>query len=524
MDKAGRVFLFGKEAQDALLAGAEITYKTVATTFGPRGRNVLAKKPFGMPRLTRDGVTVARETYLSDDPTNMGTQLLLEASETTNRVAGDGTSATVVLGYHLMKHGLQAIAAGTHPMVVRDIITDDATLLLNELDKIAKPIKKSQLEQVASVSSGDPLLGKLIAEAIEKVGPDGGINAEKYPVESVEREYMQGYYLQVGFQALQSGKKELHEPMVLIVQKRIASAIDIGEILERARTAKNLQPGRDPMKFLLIGNIDGAAHNHVVDLINRGAMDAILIKTPPQFGEMGNALLEDIAIYTGCEPISESTNLREIGEEHVGTVDKAVASKNEATLYGDNSGELVQDRIAEIKEQIQTEIGDAVVEKLRDRIAKLEGKIALFKIGGATETEKEEKADRVEDAILAARGAVSHGVVPGGGATWLVLSNTPTISTMSKDALRAVFRKLLTNANLPAEVKLDEALKAKPGTGYNLRESDELVDMVESGVLDSKKVVEQVIRNASTFAGSILTTDVLIVDEKDKDGKIVGRA
>ncbi len=520
MDKAGRKFIFGKEAQDALLEGAEITYQTVTTTFGPRGRNVLAQKPFGMPRLTRDGVSVARETYLSDNPTNMGTQLLLEASEKTNATAGDGTSATVALGYHLMKNGNQAIAAGVHPMVVRDTITKDSELLLDELDKMGKPIKKGQLTQVASVSSGDPLLGQLIAEAVEHVGPDGGINAEKYPVESVEREYTEGLYLQSGFQALQTGKKELHEPMVLVLQKRIASAIDIGEILQRASQSKNLQPGRDPMKFVIIGNLDATGYNHVVDLINRGALDAIVIKTPPQFGEMGNQLLEDIAIYCGCEPISESTNLRAVGEEHVGSVDKVVANKMEATLYGDNSGELVQDRIAAIKEQAESEISDGVIEKLRDRVAKLEGKIALFKIGGATETEKEELADRVEDSILASRAAALHGVVPGGGATWIELSKARGISDISRNALRSVFTKLLTNANLPAELKLHEALEAKAGYGFNLRSGDKLVDMVEAGILDPKLVVSEVIKNASSFAGAILTTDVLIVDEPgNKDAR-----
>lgn len=523
MEKAGRVFLYGDDAQKALLEGAEVVYKTVTTTFGPRGRNVLAQKPFGMPRLTRDGVTVARETYLSEPTTNAGAQVLLEASEKTNQVAGDGTTATVALCYQLIKFGNLAIQDGLHPMVLRDTLNRDADLLLEELDKIAKPIRKHQVEQVATVSSGDPLLGKLIAEAIDYVGPDGGINAEKYPVEEVERTYTEGYYMQSGFMALQQGKRELREPMVIVIQKRIASAMDIGEILERARMAKNLQPGRDPMKFLIIGNVDAGAYTHVVDLINRGAMDAVLIKTPPPFGEMGNALLEDIAIYCGCEPVGESTNLRSIGEEHVGTVDKVAASKLDCTLYGDNTGELVQDRITAIKSQIETEIGDGVIEKLRDRVAKLEGKVALFKIGGATETEKEEKADRVEDAILAARGAALHGVVPGGGSTLLALSKAEGLSDISRNALRAVFRKLLTNANLAADTKLTEALNAKPGHGYNLRQGDKLVDLVDAGILDSKKVVEQVIRNASSNAGNLLTTDVVIVDELRDKKETVGR-
>ncbi len=199
MEKTGREFVFGEGVQEQLLKGAEITYRAVTTTFGPRGRNVLAQKPFGMPRLTRDGVTVARETYSSDPKLNAGMQLLLEAAEKTNNIAGDGTTQTVALCYQLIKFGNLAIQDGMHPMVARDIINHDAELLLEELEHLAKPLKKGQLEAVATVSSGDTLLGKLIAEAIEHVGPDGGINAEKYPVEEVERTYTEGYFMQSGF-------------------------------------------------------------------------------------------------------------------------------------------------------------------------------------------------------------------------------------------------------------------------------------------------------------------------------------
>ncbi len=509
----GRVVIKGTQARAELLEGAQKVYDVVATTYGPRGRNVLAEKPFGAPVLTRDGVTVARETYFSDRGSNMGAQFLLEAAEKSNSVAGDGTTATCALGYQLMRNGDLAIKAGMHPMVARDTINADAELLLEGLEKLSKPTKKSQLKQVATVSAGDPLLGELIAGAIEHVGPSGGVNIEKAPIEDVERTYVEGLYLQAGFSALQAGKKEMQEPMVLILQKRVASAIDIGEILERARVAKNVTPGRDPMKFLIIGNLDATGYSHVIDLINRGAMDAIVIKTPPQFGEMGNELLNDIAIYCGCEPISESTNLRAIGDEHVGTVEKVAASKYEATLFGDASGELVQDRIADIKAQIETEIGDAVIEKLHDRIAKLEGKVALLRVGGATESEKEEKEFRVEDAVLATRAADKGGVVPGGGVTLLALSKLEGVSDITRNALRSVFQQLLINAGLPAEVKLQQALDAKPGYGFNLRAENELVDVVEAGILDPTLVVEQIIKNASSVAGNALTTDVLLVFE-----------
>lgn len=518
--KAGRKFIFGEEAQKELLKGAELTYRTVTTTYGPRGRNVLAQKSFGMPRITRDGVSVARETYLSDPAPNAGSQLLLEASEKTNQVAGDATSVTVALGYHLMKEGAQAIAGGLHPMVVGDTIAKDAELMLDRLDEIAKSVSDGQLKQVATVSSGDPLIGQLIAEAVEYVGPDGGINAERAPLDTVEREYVDGYFLQAGFTALQEGKKELLEPLVIVLQKRVASAVDMGDILMRALEAKGyVQSGQitRPAKLLLIGNIDATAYIHAVNLINKGAMDAIIIKTPLNYGDMGTQLLEDIAIYTGCEPILESTNLRDISSSYVGTVGRVVASKNESTLYGDNSGETVQDRIAALKSQIKVEPVDAIAEKLRDRVAKLEGKIALFRIGGATDTAREELGDRIEDAILATRAAASHGVVPGGALSWVELSKIEGISEPSRRALRGVFKKLLTNANLEAEVKLNEVLGAKPGWGYNLRQSDELVDMVKEGILDPKLAIQEAIKNAASFASNILKVDTLIVDEDKED-------
>lgn len=514
MDKKdGRIIVKGDEAQKALLKGAEMVYDTVTTTFGPRGRNVLARKPFGRPLLTRDGVTVARETYFTDEAPNMGAQLLLEASETTNRIAGDGTTATVALGFQLMKAGNQMINAGNHPMVVADTIRRDADLLLDELEKMGHPVKKDQLTQVASVSSGDPLLGQLIAEAVKYVGPNGGILPERAPIETVEREYVDGYYLQSGFTALIAGKKELINPWVVVCERRLTSPQDAGELLTKVAQIKQLQQGNIG-RFLLIGNIEGAAYTHIVDLINKGVLDAIIVKTPPQFGgEMSRQLLEDIAIFAGCEPLTDSTNLRNFTEGYVGEVDKVVASKNETTLFGDTNGELVEDRVKTLKEQLESETIDGVAEKLRDRIAKLEGKIALFKIGGATETEKEELEFRVEDAILATRGAEKSGVVPGGGATLLALSNTKGISDATRNALRSVFGKLLTNANLQAELKLDEALKAKPGFGFNLRKGDELVDLEEAGILDPKLVVEQIIRNASSVAAAMLTTDVLLIPD-----------
>lgn len=516
--KAGKILLEASEARAKIFEGAKAIYTAVATTYGPRGANLSIEKNFGFPLLVRDGATVAKDVYFSDPAKNQGAQYLYQASEATNRLAGDGTTATVVFTYHLLALGHQAIAAGVHPMTLKAQLHADRDLLLDNLATLSKPTKPSQLKEVATVSSGDPLIGQLIAEAVEYVGPNGGINAEKAPVESIERDYVDGYFVNSGFTALQDGKKELLEPMVIVLQKRVASAVDIGDILQRAFIAKGVMDTKGqivkPVKLLLMGNVDAAAYMHCVNLINQNAMDAVILKTPPQFGEMGMQLLEDIAVYAGCEPISESTNLREVGSNHVGEIGRVVASKLEATLYGDNSGELVQDRIAALKSQIDTEAVDAIREKLKDRLAKLEGKIAIFRIGGATDTAKEETEFRVEDSILATRAAVAHGVVPGGGITLLELSKAKELSELTRNALHEVFKKLLTNANLPEQVKLAEALAAKPGWGFNLRESDELVNLVDAGILDPTLVVENIIRNACTMAADLLSIGCMIVNEE----------
>lgn len=518
-----KIILRGNKARAILLSGARAAYEVVMQTYGAKGSNVLVEKVFGRPLPVRDGVTISREIYFSDRGKNMGAQLLMEASETTNRVAGDGTSLTVGLAYQLIKHGMQAIAAGTHPMQVKDQLTKDSITLLEELDKLTKPIKKNQLQQVATISSGDSILGQLIAETIQRVGEDGGIMTEKSYVPDIEREYVDGYYLQQGFQALQAGKKELIDPFVIVSSKRITSAADMVEILTRTAQSQGLEPGQIP-KLLFVGNIEDAAHNMIVENINRGTIDAIIIKTPPMFGDMGNQLLEDIAIYAGCEPITESTNLRSFSTKlqdgnilspYVGSVNKVVASHTESTIFADNSTEEVADRIQSLKDRVAEEISDAVAEKLRDRIAKLDGKIALFRIGGATDSEKEEKEFRVEDALQASRAAQKEGVVAGGGVTLLQLSGC-NVSELYSKALRAVFKKLLTNANLPSELKLEEALSAPKGFGFNLREGSELVDMTKEGILDPKLVVSEAIKNATSVAGIALTTSVILLFE-DRD-------
>lgn len=519
--KENKIILDEVTGSEKLLEGAKAVFDAVSASYGPKGKNVVIEQSFGRPVTTRDGVTIARSIFFSDRAKNIGAQTLIEASETTNRIAGDATSATVVLSYNLLKHSKQALAAGRHPMDISADLKADRDILVNKLDTIATPVKGGQLEQVSTVSSGDPLIGKLIAEAVEYVGDDGGIIAEKAPVNSVEREYVDGYYLQSGFNALQSGKKELTDPLVVVTIRAIRSRSDAVELINNIAAAVNVQQGQ-PLKLLLVGNIEGEAYAQIVDGINRGLLDAIIVTPPPSFGSMAKELLEDLALYSQTKPIVELTDMAYAPEKaslfqaYLGQVSRVVATKYDTTIFGLGSTEDIEARVSDIKEQIKVEVSDQANERLRDRVAKLEGKIALFRIGAPTDSAKEELEFRVEDAINATRAASQHGVVPGGGTTLLALSKEKGLSEVTVKALRDTFRQLLINANLPSEIKLAEALAAPQGKGFNLRKGDELVDMAKDGILDPKLATEQTIINATDVVANAITVAVTVIFEDDK--------
>lgn len=527
--KENRILVEEAELRIKLMEGAKAAYDAVAITYGPKGRNVLLERGFGRPTYTRDGVTVVEQVFFSDRPKNMGAQALAEASRAANNISGDGSSATVVMTYHLLDNAVKAVAAGIHPMDVSDTIMQDSRIILEALEKEIIPVKDEQLKDVATVAAGDPLVGQLIAEAILYVGPDGGILTEKAPITEIEREYVDGYYLQSGFTALQAGKKELVDPYVIVPSKRLSSAADAIEILNGIMKANNLQQGQIP-RVLFIGNIEDAAYQTIVNTINQGQIDAVIVKTPPMYGELGKYLLSDIALYAQCELIDENTSLKDFvrirdGKPYssfIGSVNKVIANKGESTIFANNETEAVQTRIAEIKDQIASEVIPSVAEKLRDRVAKLEGKIAIFKIGAANDSTKEELEYRIEDAINSTRHAYAEGIVPGGGVTLLELSKLGDesfkdlggiISSITRDALRSTFQQLLINANLPAELKLDEALHAKKGYGYNLRKSDKLVDVVKEGVIDPVVVVREALTHAFGMAAETIKVGLGLVFE-----------
>lgn len=518
--KDSKIFTFDEEAVDAILEGAEKMYKAVSTTYGPKGRNVLIEKPYGRPVLTRDGVTVAREVYIDDTIINSPMQLLLEASQATNRIAGDGTTATVVLTRNLIKHAFQRVAAGVDPMQIKQEILEDSYKLLSELEGLSNEVKKGQLEQVATVSSGDPLLGKLISEAVEHVGSDGGIITEKAPISGIDREYVEGYYLQQGFPAIEVGKKTIENAYIVVTNKNITSTVDalelitkVGMIAHEEQGIPNNQPLTQPLRIAFFGEIEGDAYRVIVDNIVKGAFDGVVIKTPPM-GDMGVQYLEDLAIYTGGKSISSGQSISSVDPSYLGKAGKITCTVSDTVIFeGEHAKEDVGKRVAEIKDRLKIEEIDALAEKLRDRVSKLENKIARFRIGGATETEKEEKEFRIEDAIQSTRAAAAHGVVAGGGVTLLELSKNKEIHELFSSALKACFKKLMENAALPADVKLNEALEAQKNFGFNLRKDDKLVDLVKEGVLDPTLVVQQIIENAASNAASAVTIGCIITNK-----------
>lgn len=511
--KDNKILIFEDKARATLLEGARDVYNAVMMTYGPRGKNVQIEKPYGRSVVTRDGVTVAAEVYFSDRPKNMGAQLVLEASQTTNRLAGDGTTQTVGLTYHLIEQGIKQIAAGHNPMDLRDAVNEDARLLLAELEKYTTKTKDGQLEHVATVSSGDPALGKLISEAVEHVGVDGGIIAERAYVSGVEREYIEGYYLQEGFNALSDGKRELTNAVVIVTGKKISSNADFLELMEKVVAITQEKPPR----IAFIGEVEGQARESIIANVMQGRMDAVIVKTPAT-GDMGMKYLEDIAMYCGSKMISAGDSLKNLDSTYIGRAERVVCTPYTTSIFGGQHAiEDLEARIASLKDGVENEESDNLVEKLRDRIAKLQGKIAVFRIGGTTDTEKEEKEFRIEDAIQATKAAMAEGVVPGGGTTLLRLSRTEGLSELTRKALENVFKRLMENANLPADVKLYEVLNSESPMGFNLRGEDKLVDLVEAGVLDPALVLQEVIKNACSTAGNALTIGAKIMFEDKKD-------
>jgi chaperonin GroEL len=523
--------LFNEEARRKLLAGVEQISKAVKVTLGPKGRNVLLDKKFGAPTVTKDGVSVAKEVELADPYENMGAQLLKEVATKTNDVAGDGTTTATVLAYSLVKEGLKSVAAGMTPIELKRGIDKAVEIAVEEIRKNSKEIKdKEEISHVASVSANnDSEIGNTIADAMEKVGKDGVITVEESKTMDTTIEFVEGMqfdrgYISAYFVTDRDTMTSVYEDVyILIHDKKISSMKDLLPLLEKiAQSGKPL--------LIIAEDVDGEALSTLVVNSLRGTLRTCAVKAPG-FGDRRKAMLEDIAILTGGEVISEelglkleNTDITQLGKAKTVKIDK----DNTTVINGAGKQKEIQDRIAQIKAQIEDTTSDYDREKLQERLAKLAGGVTVINVGAATEVELKEKKHRVEDALSATRAAIEEGIVPGGelaliqAAIALDKADTEGLTDdekvgfkIVKRALEEPIRQIAENAGLDGAVIADKAKTEKKGVGFDAAKL-EWVDMVKAGIIDPAKVTRSALQNAASIASLLLTTECAITDLPEK--------
>ncbi|CAG0932999.1 60 kDa chaperonin [Thermoflexales bacterium] len=526
---------FSNDAQYALKRGVDILANAVATTLGPKGRNVALDKKFGAPTVTHDGVTVAKEIELKDPYENMGAQLLKEAATKTNDVAGDGTTTATVLAQAIVHEGLRNVTAGANPMQIKRGLEMATDAVVNAIRKMATPVEdKHEIANVAAISAADQEIGDLIAEVMDKVGKDGVVTVEESKGREFETEYVEGMQFDRGYispyfvtnpEAMES---VIENPYVLIHDKKISAASDIVPLME-----KLLQKGRRDI-VVIAEDVDGEALATLVLNKLRGMFNILAVKAPG-FGDRRKAMLQDIAILTGGTVITEELGrkLESVTLEDLGQAAKVVADKDNTTIV-EGKGQLkeIKGRIEQIKAEIENTTSDYDKEKLQERLAKLSGGVAIIRVGAATETELKEKKHRVEDALSATRAAVEEGIVPGGGVALVnsidslkrVKSDDEDVQTginIMRRALEEPMRRISANAGQDGAVIIDTVRrmskeKENKNIGYNVL-STNFEDMVKSGIIDPAKVTRSAVENAASIAAMILTTDALITDIPEKN-------
>jgi chaperonin GroEL len=522
--------VFQDEARRQLKAGIDTLAKAVATTLGPKGRNVALDKKWGAPTVTHDGVTVAKEIEIEEPFANMGAQLLKEAATKTNDIAGDGTTTATVLAHTMVNEGLKNVAAGANAMLLKrgiEIATEKVSQALKEVSISINT--KAEIASVASISAQDREIGELIAEVMDKVGKDGVITVEESKGLAFETEYVEGMQFDRGYispyfvTSPESMEAALEEPYVLIHDKKISVASDLVPALE-----KLVQAGQRNL-LIIAEDVDGEALATLVLNKLRGTFNLLAVKAPG-FGDRRKAMLQDIAILTGGTVISEETGkrLENTTLQDLGRCNKVVSTKDDTTIVGGHgSEEAIKGRINQIKVEIENTTSDYDREKLQERLAKLAGGVAVIGVGAATETELKEKKHRVEDALSATRAAVEEGIVPGGGVALLnamsaldeVKSDVPDIQTgvnIVRRALEEPMRGIMRNAGLDGsvvvqEVRRQQREKNNDRIGYDIM-ADQYGDMVEAGIIDPAKVTRGALANAASIAAMILSTEALITD------------
>jgi chaperonin GroEL len=530
---SAKQLVFDVEARRQLKTGIDALANAVKVTLGPRGRNVAIDKKWGAPTITHDGVTVAKEIELEDHFQNMGAQMLKQAATKTNDVAGDGTTTATLLAQAIVTEGLRNLAAGANPMLLKRGIDAGTRAVVEEIKKQSIPVKSnSDIEHIAAIAANDPEIGQLLAQAMEKVGHDGVITVEEGKSLKIEVEYTEGLQFDRGYISpyfvsdLQRMEASLDEPYVLITDRKLSGTTELIPVLE-----KLVQAGHKDM-LIIAEDVDAEALATLVVNKLRGILNVVAVKAPG-FGDRRKEMLRDVATLTGATLISADVGkqLQDAGLEDLGRARRIVATKDDTTIIeGRGKPEDIQDRIQQIKVQIDDTTSDYDKGKLQERLAKLSGGVAVIKVGAATEIELKEKKARVEDALHATRAAIEEGIIPGGGAT--LLRAAPALDRLGLDgdehtgaeilkrALQEPLRQLVANAGLEGSVVVAHLSREKRANwGFDVM-SETYVDLLKAGIVDPAKVTRSALENAASVAGMILSTEALVTDLMD--GHVVG--
>lgn len=520
---------FNEDARAALKRGVDKLANAVKVTLGPKGRNVVLDRGFGTPTITKDGVTVAKEIELEDKFENLGAELVKEVASKTNDVAGDGTTTATVLAQSMIAEGLRNVTAGTNPQVLRRGIEKGVEALVREIkEKIATPIKGGEIEKVASISANDAEIGAMIAKAMEKVGENGVITVEESQSFGVDVEVVEGMQFDKGYVShymvtnTDRMEAEYLDAHILITDRKVSSVQDILPILEKVAAT-----GKKEL-VIICEDVDGEALTTLVVNKLRGAFSTLAIKAPG-FGDRRKAQLADIAVLTGGKVVSDEIGMKleNVELSDLGTARKIVSNKDNTTIVeGHGDKKSIEDRVAQIRAQLEATDSDFEKEKMQERIAKLAGGVAIIRVGAATETEMKEKKHRIEDAVSATKAAVEEGIVPGGGVALIrAASVLDTVSVKGEErvgidilrrALEEPLRLIASNAGVDGSVVAEKVRGMTGSNGYNA-ETNEYEDLVAAGIIDPAKVTRFALQNAASIAIMILTTEVAITDLPKKE-------
>lgn len=531
---------YGAEARELLKKGVDQLAKAVATTLGPKGRNVALDKKWGAPNIVHDGVTVAKEIELKDEFENMGAQMVKEAASKTADVAGDGTTTATILAQAIVEEGIKQITAGANPMIIKKGIERGVKIVVDYLQEVKKEVKKGDIAKVATIAAGDSEIGKKIAEALEKVGKDGVVTVEEGKGLSTEIDYKEGMEFDKGYASAyfvtnqDKMEAEIEDPYILITDKKISSLQDLLPFLENlVKVSKNL--------VIIADEIEGEALATLVVNKLRGTFNTLAIKAPG-FGDRRKEMLEDIAILTNGTVISEDTGRKfdSVTIEDCGRADKVWADKDNSRIIGGKGVKVkIASRITQIRKTIGVSTSDFDKEKLQERLAKLSGGVAVINVGAATEVELKDKKERVIDAVAATKAALEEGIVPGGEITLLEVAqeinnkhlenakagdDELTGLMIVKAALEKPFKTLMENSGYNGETMIEKIRSSNAhGMGINVMGiTQEAVNMIEQGIIDPMKVVRTAVQNAASVGMMVLTTEALVTDIPEKKESMPG--